>query len=64
MNSCRVEIQTMSDPYDPNTMQPDLVKAHHDLDRAVDRLYRREGFETELERLEFLFGEYQRLTTN
>ncbi len=57
-----MEIQTMSDPYDPNTMQPDLVKAHHDLDRAVDRLYRREGFETELELVESLVGEYKWLT--
>lgn len=53
---------TLADLYDPNTMPPDLVKAHRDLDRAVDRLYRREGFETELERVEFLFEEYQRLS--
>jgi hypothetical protein len=51
----------LADLCDPNTMPPDLVKAHRDLDRAVDRLYRRKGFETELKRVEFLFGKYQRL---
>lgn len=60
-NSDRMEFQALADLYDPITMPPSLVKAHRDLDRAVDRLYRREGFETELDRVEFLFGEYQRL---
>ena len=53
---------TLADLYDPNTMPPPLTKAHHDLDRAVDRLYRKEPFPSDLERVELLFIEYQRLT--
>lgn len=41
--------------YDADTMPPALRKAHIDLDRAVDRLYRRGGFNTERERVEHLF---------
>lgn len=53
---------TLANLYDPNTMPPPLTKAHHDLDRAVDRLYRLEPFPSDLERVEFLFREYERLT--
>jgi len=48
--------------YDPHTMPPALVKAHQQLDRAVDQCYRSAAFPTELSRLEYLFGEYRRLT--
>ena len=41
--------------YAADTMPPALRKAHIDLDRAVDRLYRRGGFNTERERVEHLF---------
>ena len=41
--------------YSPNAMPPALRTAHRDLDRAVDRLYRRRGFATERERVEHLF---------
>ena len=53
---------TLADLYDPNTMPPALTKAHHALDRAVDRLYRPESFPSDLERVEHLFTLYQRLT--
>ena len=47
--------------YDPDAMPPDLRKAHRDLDRAVDRLYRRRaGFASERERVEYLFLLYEK----
>lgn len=52
---------TLADLYDPSTMPPKLVKAHRDLDLAVDRCYRKKKFENETERLEFLFEMYKEL---
>ena len=40
-------------------MPPNLRKAHTDLDRAVDRLYRPSGFASDRERVEHLFGLYE-----
>ena len=53
---------TLADLYDPLTMPPALLKAHQALDKAVDAAYRKKPFESERERIEFLFNEYQRLT--
>ena len=53
---------TLADLYDPDVMPPDLRKAHQALDQAVDRLYRREPFPSDRERVEHLFGLYERLT--
>lgn len=53
---------TLADLYDPDTMPADLRAAHHALDRAVDRLYRRQGFGSEIERAEFLLGMYETMT--
>jgi len=52
---------TLADLYDPLTMPPDLVKAHTDLDRAVDRCYRTASFTNECQRVEFLFALYESL---
>lgn len=52
---------TLADLYDPNTMPPKLLKAHQDLDKAVDKCYGKKGFTTAAERLEFLFGRYKKL---
>jgi len=41
--------------YDSDAMPPALRTAHRNLDRAVDRLYRRSGFASERERVEHLF---------
>ncbi len=41
--------------YDEDAMPPALRSAHRDLDRAVDRLYRRSGFASERDRVEHLF---------
>lgn len=57
------DLYDLYDLYDPNTMPPALTKAHLNLDRAVDRLYRPEPFPSDLERVELLFTEYQRLTS-
>jgi hypothetical protein len=54
---------TLADLYDPLTMPPDLVKAHADLDRAVDRCYRTAPFTSDRQRVEFLFALYESLTT-
>ena len=53
---------TLADLYDPLTMPPRLVKAHADLDRAVDLCYRPQPFPSERARVEFLFALYERLT--
>ncbi len=52
---------TLADLYDPDLMPPNLRRAHHALDRAVDRLYRRARFTSERERVEYLFALYERL---
>ena len=53
---------TLADLYDPDLMPPDLRRAHRDLDRAVDRLYRgRPAFKSESERLQHLFGLYEQM---
>jgi hypothetical protein len=52
---------TLADLYDPDLMPPDLRRAHTALDKAVDRLYRKEGFASERERVEHLFMLYERL---
>jgi hypothetical protein len=54
--------QTLADLYDPLTMPSALVKAHQALDRAVDRCYRKDPFENDRQRVEFLFSLYQKLT--
>lgn len=48
--------------YDPLTMPAELVQAHRRLDRAVERCYRPEPFANDRERVEYLFGLYERLT--
>ena len=52
---------TLADLYDPDLMPPNLRRAHHALDRAIDRLYRRARFTSECERVEYLFALYERL---
>lgn len=52
---------TLADLYDPDLMPPALRKAHQALDRAVDRLYRAKPFDSERERVEHLFGLYEKM---
>jgi hypothetical protein len=53
---------TLADIYDPLAMPPELVKAHAELDRAVEKCYRSEPFHSDRERVEFLFSLYEKLT--
>ncbi|MBX2980316.1 MAG: class I SAM-dependent DNA methyltransferase [Flavobacteriales bacterium] len=50
---------SLADLYDPLTMPADLVKAHQALDRAVDKCYRSKPFESESERVGYLFERYE-----
>ena len=52
---------SLADLYDPDTMPANLRKAHAALDKAVDRLYRRAPFESDRDRVEHLFGLYEKL---
>ncbi len=52
---------TLIDLYDPDLMPPNWHRAHHALDRAVDRLYRPRKFSSERERVERLFALYERI---
>ncbi len=52
---------TLADLYDPDLMPANLRKAHQALDRAVDRLYRTSGFGSDRERVEHLFGLYEKM---
>lgn len=45
-------------------MPPDLRKAHDAVDRCVDRLYRKEPFATDADRVALLFKRYQALTAH
>lgn len=52
---------TLSDLYDPDLMPVNLRRAHQALDRAVDRLYRREPFASDRERVEHLLMLYEQM---
>lgn len=51
--------RTLDELYDADNMPPALRRAHDQLDRAVDRLYRRARFNFERERVELLFDLFQ-----
>lgn len=55
---------SLADLYDPLAMPPDLVKAHKELDKAVDLCYRPQVFAGERSRIEFLFDLYEKYTAN
>ncbi|MES2764248.1 MAG: DNA methyltransferase [Bacteroidota bacterium] len=55
---------SLADLYDPLTMPPALVRAHRDLDRAVDLAYRPQPFTSEAHRMEYLFELYEKYTAN
>lgn len=52
---------SLADLYDPDTMPPNLRKAHSALDVAVDKLYRSAPFASDRDRVEHLFGRYEAL---
>jgi hypothetical protein len=52
---------SLADLYNPLIMAVDLLKAHEELDRAVDSAYSRKIFKSDSERLGFLFEMYRNL---
>ena len=52
---------TLGEMYNPETMPEALRQAHHNLDLAVERIYRAEPFTTDEERLEHLFKLYAKM---
>jgi hypothetical protein len=52
---------TLADLYDVDSMPPRLRTAHRALDDAVDKLYRSAPFTGDRDRVEHLFGLYERL---
>ena len=55
---------SLADLYDPLTMPPALVKAHNELDKAVDLAYRSQPFTSEANRMVFLFELYEKYTAD
>ena len=53
---------SLADLYDPLTMPSALVKAHNELDKAVDLAYRPNAFTSEANRITFLFELYEKYT--
>ncbi|MGI5820903.1 MAG: class I SAM-dependent DNA methyltransferase, partial [Bacteroidales bacterium] len=55
---------SLADLYDPLTMPPALVKAHNELDKAVDLAYRPQPFTSETNRMGYLFELYEKYTAD
>jgi hypothetical protein len=55
---------SLADLYDPLTMPPILIKAHNELDKAVDLAYRPQVFTSEANRMVFLFELYEKYTAD
>lgn len=55
---------TLGEMYSPEGFPDDLRAAHHALDLLVEKCYREQPFESDEERLEFLFKQYVKLTTD
>lgn len=53
--------KTLAQLYDPDKMPQGLREAHHQLDLAVERCYRSKPFESDEERLEYLFKLYEQM---
>lgn len=53
---------SLGDLYEADNMPPALVKAHNELDKAVDAAYSKQNFSSEAKRMEFLFDLYEKYT--
>ncbi len=53
--------KTMAQLYNPDTMPKDLLKAHQELDIAIEQCYRLQSFKNDTERLEYLFKQYEEM---
>ncbi len=56
--------KTLTELYDPDKMPKGLRDAHHMLDLAIERCYRNKPFESDEERLEYLFKLYEKMITD
>lgn len=54
--------RTLSELYDPDLMPRDLRAAHESIDRLVDSIYSKRGYETDEQRLSDLFAMYESMT--
>ncbi len=55
---------SLANLYASKKMPPALVKAHNELDKAVDLAYRPQAFTSEAKRIEFLFELYEKYTAD
>ena len=55
--------KTLAQLYDPDKMPEGLRKAHHTLDKAIEQCYRTKPFESDEERLEYLFKMYEEMSS-
>jgi hypothetical protein len=53
--------KTLAQLYDPDKMPDGLKEAHHQNDLAIERCYRNKPFESDEERLEYLFKMYEQM---
>ncbi|MBK2266514.1 class I SAM-dependent DNA methyltransferase [Francisella philomiragia] len=53
--------KTLAQLYDPDKMPTGLRDAHHRLDLAIEQCYRKKPFESDEERLEYLFKMYEKM---
>ena len=53
--------KTLAQLYDPDKMPYGLREAHHQLDLAIERCYRKKPFTSDEERLEYLFKLYEEM---
>lgn len=53
--------KTLAQLYDPDKMPQDLKEAHHQLDLAIEKCYRKKPFKSDEERLEYLFKFYEEM---
>ena len=53
--------KTLAQLYDPDKMPAGLREAHHVLDMAIEKCYRAKPFESDEERLEYLFKMYEKM---
>ncbi|MEF2110654.1 type IIL restriction-modification enzyme MmeI [Rhodococcus sp. IEGM 1306] len=55
--------KTLAELYDPDLMPDDLRVSHLELDAVVDAIYRKRGFDSDEDRLSYLFGMYEQMVS-
>jgi hypothetical protein len=59
-----LSLMTLGKMYDFDKTTPELIKAHRELDKAVDAAYRAQAFTSDAKRMEFLFELYEKYTAD